>query len=182
MSKIGRKPIPVRDVQIDIQGQSIHYKGPKDSGIYVLPQELEVTLLDKNLNLKPSLAGVRDRNINRAWGLHRALLAAKVQGASVEFVKQLEIIGLGFKAVLSGKKVTFSLGYSHKIDFDIPDKVSFDIDKTGQKITVKSSDKELAGLVCSKIKAFRLPEPYKGTGIKLSTDVIVRKAGKTKSA
>lgn len=114
--------------------------------------------------------------------MHRALISNEIKGAAEDFVKVVQINGLGFKAALSGSKIVFSLGYSHKIEFDLPKEVALEIDKPGQKLTFKSADKELLGHVCSQIRALRPPEPYKGTGIKLLTEVLVRKAGKTKSS
>jgi large subunit ribosomal protein L6 len=110
------------------------------------------------------------------------LLANEIHGADVGFVKQLQINGLGFKAALSGNKVVFTLGYTHKIELPLPKEVSLEIDKTGQLLTFKSFDRMVLGEVCDKVRSFRVPEPYKGTGIKYSDEVIVRKAGKTKAA
>ena len=120
--------------------------------------------------------------MNRIWGLNRALLANNIQGCQQEFEKAVQINGLGFKAAVSGSKVVFSLGYSHKIDFELPKEVTLEVDKTGQKLMFRSSDKEMLGQVCSKVRALRPPEPYKGTGIKLESETIARKAGKTKAA
>src|ERR1700722_3551279 len=183
MSKIGRKAIPVKNVQITIKGSEINYKGPKASGVYELPAELTATLADGLLMLhKNEQAAASKKDINRSWGVHRALLFNTISGASVDFEKTVKINGLGFKAVSSGNNLVFSLGYSHKIDFPLPKQVSVAIDKTGQILTVKSSNKELAGSVVSKIEALRPTEPYKGTGIKEATKPIFRKPGKTKSA
>lgn len=184
MSKVGRKPVPVGGVSVEIKGQDIHYKGKKTSGVYTVPSSLQITLEDGAilLTLHPeSKKTEKIKDLNRIWGLHRALLFNKITGSDVEFEKKINIIGLGYKAVLSGKKVTMTLGYSHKIDFDLPEKVSLEIDKSGQNLTFKSSDKELVGKVCSTVRSFRPPEPYKGTGVKLATEVIARKAGKTKA-
>ncbi len=186
MSKIGRKPIIVDGLQIDIKGSEVHYKGPKESGIYVLPRELSAHLEDNKLFIKATkekqMTRKQERGINRVWGLHRALLASNLLGAVREFTKEIQITGLGYKAVVSGKKLVFSLGFSHKIDFELPQGISVEVDKTGQKIIVKSSNKFLVGQVCSEIKFLRKSEPYKGTGIKLATEEIRRKAGKTKAA
>ena len=180
MSKIGRKPIDITNVQVEVKGQEVHFKGSKDSGVYVLPDDLGAVIEEeKNLKLqvkKPS------RDANRLWGLHRALLSNKIQGAHAEFEKLVEINGLGYKAAVSGQKVVFSLGYSHKVDFELPKDVSLSVDKTGQKLTFKSTNKELLGQVCGLVRSLRPPEPYKGTGIKLATEVVKRKAGKTKAA
>lgn len=179
MSKIGRKAIDIDSVKVEIKGNEVHFKGPKNSGVYIVPPILSVTLDNNLLQLQ---AQEDSRDARRLWGLHRALLANCIKGASTGFEKNLVIEGLGFKAALSGTKIVFSLGYSHKIDFELPKGVSLEVDKTGQKLSFKSYDKALLGHVCSEIIALRPPEPYKGTGIRVSTQVIVRKAGKTKAA
>jgi len=114
--------------------------------------------------------------------MHRALLANAIKGADVGFEKQLKIIGLGYKAALAGNKIVLSLGYSHKIDLPLPKEVSLKIDKTGQLLTFASHDKAMLGEICDKVRSFRTPEPYKGTGIRYTTEEVVRKAGKTKGA
>lgn len=181
MSKIGRKPIDVGEAQIEVEGQIVRYKGAKGSGVYELPGFIKVELDDKKLKLtipKKELS----RETNDAWGLHRALLANAIKGVDKGFEKQLKIIGLGYKAALSGDKVVLSLGYSHKIDLPLPKEVLLEIDKTGKLLTLKSSNKALLGEVCDKIRSFRPPEPYKGTGIRYATEEVVRKAGKAKTA
>jgi large subunit ribosomal protein L6 len=181
MSKIGRKPISIKDVQVDIDGDLIRYKGKKATGQYKLPHGLKVEKI--NDQMIRIMATEKSSDINRLWGLHRALLANKLRGADIGFEEQLQIIGLGFKAVVSGRKVVFSLGYSHKIDFDVPEDVTLEADsKAGQNLTVKGLDKERVGLVADQIRSLRPPEPYKGTGIKLKNETIRRKAGKTKRA
>jgi large subunit ribosomal protein L6 len=182
MSKIGRKPINIKNVQIDLKGNQIHFKGKKSSGVYELPKELKAEVND-NSQLTLS-AAVKSQEANRLWGLHRALLANKIQGADTGFEEQIQIVGLGFKAsVPSGRKVVFSLGYSHKVNYELPEDVTLEVDaKTGQNLTVKGVDKERVGLVSSQIRSLRPPEPYKGTGIKLKSETILRKAGKTKNA
>lgn len=181
MSKIGRKPIKLNGVAVEIKGQDVHYKGPKASGVYHLPSELHARVEDSSLYLIPAkdMQGMGQKqisNVNRAWGLSRALLANELGGAAQAFEKMLEIHGLGYKAALADKKVILTLGYSHKIEKDIPAGVSMEIDKSGQKVKVTCSDKNLLGEFCSKIRALREPEPYKGKGIKLQTEVIFRKA------
>jgi len=182
MSKIGRKPIDISKLQVEVKDGVVHYKGGKQSGVYELPVELVARVEDGKLYLSPTEAAASKREINRIWGMHRALLANALGGAVKDFEKAVEIKGLGYKAVKSGKKLVLTLGYSHKIDFDMPEGVSVDIDKTGQALTFKSPNKELVGLVCSRLRALRAPEPYKGTGIRLADEVIARKAGKAKSA
>lgn len=179
MSKIGRKPIDISGVTVEINGNDISFKGKKMSGTHTLPALLKAEVVDGHL----VITSVRKTaETNRIWGLNRALLANKIIGAQTGFDKQIRIVGLGFKAIVQGPKLQFSLGFSHKIDFDLPADVTVEIDKTGQLLTCRSSNKESLGLVCSKIRALRPPEPYKGTGIQYANEVIRRKAGKAKSA
>ena len=179
MSKIGRKPIDIGAAKVEIKGQEIHFSGKNGSGVHTLPDVLEAKLDGKQLVLK---AKNMSREAKRVWGLHRALVANKLRGVQANFEKLIQIEGLGFKAAVSGSKVVFTLGYSHKIDYELPKGVTLEVDKTGQNLTFKSADKELVGHVCSLVKSLRPTEPYKGTGIKLSTDVTLRKVGKTKSS
>jgi len=113
--------------------------------------------------------------------MNRALLANKIKGVETGFEQKITIVGLGFKAQMAGQKLTLTLGYTHKIDYTVPKEVSIEIDKTGQLLTVRSSDKFMLGNVCDAIRSFRPPEPYKGTGVIREGEVIVRKAGKTKA-
>ncbi len=178
MSKIGRKPIDISGVQVEVEGHEVRYKGSANSGVYVLPEILSARVEDNRLFISAAknLKELKRREINRIWGLHRALLANDLQGAKVEFEKEIEIVGLGYKVILSGNKLVFSLGYSHKIDFEVPKDISFSINKSGQKLVGKSCNKELLGKICSKICDLRVPEPYKGTGVKLTSTQIIRKA------
>jgi large subunit ribosomal protein L6 len=179
MSKIGRKPIALGAVQIEIKGNQIHYKGKKASGVYELPKSLNVVVEGAMLKL---VAAQNETRINEVWGLHRALLANKLRGSEEGFERQLRIVGLGFKATITGKKMQLSLGYSHKIDYELPSEVTVEIDKSGQLLTFRSSDKNLLGDVCDQVRSYRPPEPYKGTGIQYANEVLIRKAGKAKSA
>jgi len=179
MSKIGRKPIDIKGVKIDINNQSLHYNGAKGSGVYELPEILDVEINGDALRL---VSNKKSRDANRIWGLHRAILSNKIKGVQEEFLYKIQIVGLGYKAKQTGSKLEFSLGYSHKIDFDLPKEVTVTIDKSGQNLGFKSVNKELLGLVCSKVRSFRKPEPYKGTGIKFENEVLLRKAGKTKGS
>jgi large subunit ribosomal protein L6 len=182
MSKIGRKPIDIGSAKVEVKGHEVHYSGKKGSGTFILPSEMSAHLDGKKLALSFDKKDVPTAQANRIWGLNRALLANKINGCQQEFEKVIQITGLGFKAAVSGTKVVFSLGFSHKIDFVLPKDVSLEVDKTGQRLTFRSPDKQLLGLTCSQVRALRPPEPYKGTGIKLETEIIARKAGKTKAA
>lgn len=184
MSKIGRKPINVENATILINENAVQYKGPKSSGSYMLPNGLlarvDGKILSIEIDKKICSSNKQINDIKGAWGLHRALLANRIKGAIQGFENVIEIKGLGYKAAVAGKKITFTLGYSHKIDVEIPEGIIVEIDKSGQKIVVRSFDKELAGQFCSEIKFLREPDAYKGKGIKLSTDIITLKsAGKS---
>ena len=180
MSKIGRMPIAIDGVKVELKGQEVHCTASKSSCVYLLPEELSSEVSEDNKEL--FVRAAKDtKDTNRLWGLHRALLSNKIHGISKGFEKLLEINGLGYKAKLSGNNIEFSLGFSHKINFELPEGVSLETDRSGQKLTFKSQDKELLGHVCSMVRALKPPEPYKGTGIKYATEVINRKVGKAKS-
>lgn len=179
MSKIGKKPILLTSAKIQIQGKAVTIAGPKITLVHELPEGLSASVEGKDFFVRAEKNTRQDRMV---WGLHRALLANKVKGAETGFEQKVTIVGLGFKAQLSGKKVTLTLGYTHKIDYELPDAVTLEVDKTGQMLTFRSSDKFMLGNVCDAIRAFRPPEPYKGTGIVRAGEVIIRKAGKTKAS
>lgn len=177
MSKIGRKPISTQGLTVTVDGQNVSYKGSKKSGTYLIPDCLKIS--HENNELVLALTNSQDKKNNNLWGLHRALLNNELLGAQQEFVKDVVIVGLGYKGELKGDTIIFSLGYSHKIDFKLPKDVSVVIDKTGQNLTIRSTDKFLVGDVAQRICALRRPEPYKGTGVRLKDEVIHRKTGKS---
>ena len=179
MSKIGRKPIKFSSAKVEIKDRQVSINGPKGKFTYEIPAVLQIRMEDNSIFLSPT----KDtRENNAVWGLHRALLANKIKGAEAGFEKTVKIVGLGYKAQPAGKKLNFSLGYSHKIEFALPEGVEVDVDKTGQQLVFKSTDKLLLGNVCDKVRSLRPPEPYKGTGILVGDEVIIRKAGKAKAA
>lgn len=181
MSKVGRKPIDIGAVQVEVKDHAIHYTGSNASGVYELPALLKAEVADKKLTLVFTNGDMSDKDNKMVLGLHRARLANIIQGAHKKFEKVLKINGLGFKVVKkSDKELHFSLGFSHKIDHMLPAGIDFEIDKTGQLLTMRSADKETLGLECSKIRFLREPEPYKGTGIQYLNETILRKVGKAK--
>jgi len=181
MSKM-KQPIDISDVEVKVEGQKVIYKGKEASGEHILLDYLDAKIEDKKLTVVCKRADDKSfvRRNKNFWGLHHALLANKILGAKKLFEKQVKITGLGYKAQLSGNKLNFSLGYSHKIDLEFPKEVQIVVDKTGQLLTLKSAQKDLLGASCDRIKSLRPTEPYKGTGIKLADEVIIRKAGKSK--
>lgn len=182
MSKIGRKAIDISGVQIDINGQDVHYTGIKSAGVHALPSDLKVEIRDGALFIKPDASSSKTtRLLYRDWGLHRALLNNKINGARKMFAIDVAIIGLGYKAVPSGDKLVLSLGKSHKIDFDLPKNVTVSIDRTGQKLTFESSDNIVLGKTVSLLKKLRPTEPYKGTGVRRVDDIVLTKDSKKKA-
>lgn len=178
MSKIGRKPITLSSASVQVTGNSLVISGQKGKHTHELPEVLTLEQTGKELKLSMKEDTMANRMV---WGLHRALLANKVQGVEIGFEKIVRIVGLGFKGQLTGNKFVFSLGYSHKIDYTLPNGVTAEVDKSGQVLTLRSIDKGLLGGACDTIRSFRKPEPYKGTGIIRDGEVVRRKAGKTKA-
>lgn len=180
MSKIGRMPIAFSSAKIALEGKKVFIEGPMGRFSHELP--LEVDMVIEGNTIKLDVPDRMSKKHKMLWGLHRALLANKVKGVEVGFETKMIIVGLGFKAVLQGRNMTFSLGYTHKIEYVLPEGVTVELDKTGQLLTVKAADKFVLGNVCDAIRSFRPPEPYKGTGIRKEGEHIIRKAGKTKGA
>lgn len=181
MSKIGRKGIPTRDVQVTVREAEVQFKGKHGAGVYTLPSEFSARIDGDMLYIDPvGMTAISDlsKKVKAAWGLHRALLAAKIAGTVEPFERQIQIVGLGYKAIAKGNQLECSLGYSHKILFTIPEGVTVTIDKTGQKLSLKSQDSALVGHVVSQLRALRPPEPYKQTGIRRVGERIRQKAGK----
>ena len=178
MSKIGRRPIVLHTAEVKIDGNRLVIKGPKGQHEHDIPKGVLVTHEDKRLHISVSGDSAKERAL---WGLHRALIANKVQGVEQGFERKMKIVGLGYKAQVSGKKVTLTLGYSHKIDMELPEGVKMEVDKTGQQLTLSSTDKFILGNICDAIRSKRPPEPYKGTGVMYADEILQRKAGKTKS-
>ena len=180
MSKIGRKPIFFNVASITVSNNVVSYKGKEASGTYEVPKEFEIICNNDNLTIIPAEFTKYKKDINMVWGLHRALLNNLIMGSTKLFEKQLKIEGLGFKADLQGRVITFSLGFSHKIEYTLLDEVSIEIDKTKQNLILRSAKKDILGKVADEIRRFKPVEPYKGKGIYYSDEKIIRKAGKTK--
>lgn len=175
MSRIGKQPVVVPEkVQVAFDGAKINVKGPKGEMNFEHHSGVTVAQEGGEIIVKP----VDDSNKNRAlWGLTRTLIYNMVTGVTDGFTKGLEFTGVGYKAAVSGNVLTLNLGYSHPINYELPEGVSAKVDKTS--ITLSGISKELVGFAAAKIRSFRPPEPYKGKGIRYSDEVIIRKAGKT---
>jgi large subunit ribosomal protein L6 len=175
LSRIGKKPIPIKDVTITKTEGAIKVKGKLGELEMKIHPNIQVDVTKEEIIVtRPN-----DMKENRALhGLTRALINNMVQGVTVGYMKSLDIVGVGYKAEAKGDAVLFTIGYSHPIFFMPPAGIKIDVPAPTQ-LKVSGYDKELVGLIAAKIRSFRKPEPYKGKGIKYSNEVIVRKAGKT---
>ena len=179
MSKIGKINISIPDkVKVALAGSNINIEGPL--GKKSLSIDLETFELDikdgKEISLKPKKI---NQNTKRLWGMNRSLLNNAIIGASKGYEKTLELVGVGYRAALKGKQLNLQLGFSHDINFDIPDTVKITVEKQ-TTLKIIGFDKQEVGMIASKIKALRPPEPYKGKGIKEKGQYILRKEGKKK--
>lgn len=177
MSRIGRMPIAIpKGVEVTIEpGNLVTVKGPKGVLRRNLPADMQIATEDGQIVVRrPSDA----RHHRALHGLTRALLANMVTGVSEGFRKDLEIVGVGYRAELQGQKLVLSLGYSHPVEVEPPEGITFEVERGGRKFSVLGIDKELVGEVAAKIRAKRPPEPYKGKGIRYAGEYVRMKAGK----
>jgi large subunit ribosomal protein L6 len=176
MSRIGRKEIPLpKGVEVRQDGNAVVVKGPKGSLATPLVPGISVNVENNVV----TFARTNEENKTRAFhGLMRALVANNVHGVSEGFKRELDIVGVGYRAEVKGKEVVFQLGYSHPVRFPVPEGIDITVDgKTGH-ITVIGIDRQKVGQTAAEIRSLRQPDPYKGKGIKYSDEVIRRKAGK----
>ncbi len=175
MSRIGKKPVNIKDVEVKLDGNKIRVKGKLGELERTIHPNITVEIEGDTLLVKRP----NDLKANRALhGLTRALIQNMVTGVSEGYTKTLDIVGVGFRAELKGSNLLLNIGYSHPIYFIPPKEIKLEVPAPTQ-IKLTGIDKELVGLVAAKIRSFRKPEPYKGKGIKYSDEQIVRKAGKT---
>jgi len=179
MSKIGKININVPDkTKIAITGNSLNIEGPLGK------KTLSIDMKVFDLNIKEGKEiSIKPKKINdetkRLWGMNRSLLNNAIMGVNTGYEKTLELTGVGFRAALKGKQLNLQLGYSHDINFDIPENIKITVEKQ-TIIKISGIDKQLVGMITPKIKTFRTPEPYKGKGIKELGQYILRKEGKKK--
>ena len=173
MSRIGRKPIPLpAGVKINSAGGKVEVQGPKGKLLVLVPPQIKLEQKDG------VLTAVRDNDDHRALhGLARALLANAVTGVTTGFKKELDIVGVGYRAELKGKSVAFALGKSHPIAFDIPEGIQVTVDKQTH-IVVSGADKAQVGQVAADMRSLRPPDPYKQKGVRITGERLKKKAGK----
>jgi large subunit ribosomal protein L6 len=179
MSRIGRKPVEIpKGVQVSITKDSVQVKGPK--GTLNLKRHQAVDIKQGKEDGKDVIVFERtgeDGKERAAHGLMRALVGNMMKGVTTGFGRQLEINGVGYKAEIKGPKIVLSLGFSHPIDYQLPEGVAAKVDKNF--LILSGIDRQAVGAVAQKIRSYRPPEPYKGKGIKSVEETILRKAGKT---
>jgi len=177
MSRIGKRPIPIpKLVEIKLENGLLTVKGPKGMLTRRINPNVKVAIDGDRILVS---AADKTRESRSLHGLTQVLIANMVTGVTEGFERILEIVGVGYRAEVKGRTAVFNLGYSHPINFELPDGVEAKVEKT--KIILSGIDKELLGKTAAEIRILRKPEPYKGKGIKYADEVIRRKAGKTGS-
>lgn len=176
MSRIGKMPIAIpAGVKVAMEGAEVKVQGPKGKLSQKMPERVMVAVEAEQIVVtRPS----DDKDDRALHGLVRSLINNMVIGVTQGFTKELEINGVGYRAEISGKKLTMALGFSHPVVYDLPEGIEVEVEKQ-TRVIVKGIDKQLVGSAAAKIRSFREPEPYKGKGIKYADEHIVRKAGKT---
>lgn len=181
MSRIGKKPIEIPSgvtVNIDEKANVITVKGPKGELKQAIDRDIKLEMQDNTLNITRPSDQIRHRSLH---GLYRALINNMVEGVTNGFKKELELVGVGYKATNQGNILDLALGYSHNIMLALPEEIKVStVTEKGKNpiISLESIDKQLLGQVSAKIRSFRKPEPYKGKGVKFVGEVLRRKAGK----
>lgn len=177
MSRIGKAPISVPDkVSVSLNGLAVTVKGPKGELSRTLPDGVSIAQDGNTIVVSPTSSHRRSRERH---GLCRTLVANMVEGVSQGFTRKLEIVGVGYRAAVQGKKLVVSAGYSHQVEMDPPAGITFAVDGN-TTVLVSGADKEIVGNEAAKVRAIRPPEPYKGKGIKYAGEYIFRKEGKKK--
>ena len=179
MSKIGKINISIPEkVKVVLTDSNVNIEGPL--GKKSLNIDLKTFDLDikdgKEISIKPKKV---DQTSKRLWGMNRSLLNNAIIGTSKGYEKTLELVGVGYRAALKGKQLNLQLGFSHDVNYDIPENIKITVEKQ-TTLKISGSDKQEVGMVASKIKSYRPPEPYKGKGIKEKGQYILRKEGKKK--
>ena len=177
MSRIGRKTIPVpAGVTVSIDGQQVSVKGPKGELAAVLVDNVEVSQGEDGIQVSPRSTSNTDRSM---WGMSRTVVNNLVSGVNEGFSKKLQINGVGYRAQMQGRKLVLNLGFSHDVEYAVPEGVDVACPVLTE-IIVSGIDKQKVGQVAAEIRAYRPPEPYKGKGVKYSDEYIFRKEGKKK--
>ncbi len=175
MSRIGKLPVAIPEkVKVAVNGAEVTVEGPKGKLSKSFDQSVTVSVEDGNVIVAP---GSNSRHSRAMWGTARSIIEGMVEGVQKPYERNLEIEGVGFKAQLKGKVLDLALGYSHPIEYNIPEGITVTVDG-GTKVKVEGSDKHLVGQVTADIKSFYPVEPYKGKGVRIVGEYVRRKEGK----
>jgi len=177
MSRIGKKPVVIpAGVSVTLDGQTVTVKGPKGQLSWTVVDEIVVTQEADALNLALRADTTRARSM---WGLSRTLVANMVQGVTQGYEQALELVGVGYRAAMSGTSLTLQLGFSHDVKMEAPQGITFVVPKQTE-IRISGIDKQLVGEIAARIRKIRPPEPYKGKGVRYAGEKVRRKEGKKK--
>ena len=177
MSRIGKKPVPLpAGVVASIDGKLVKVKGPKGELSVTLVEEVDASIDEHGITVTPR------KEMDRAaqmWGLSRTLVSNLVQGVTEGFTSKLEILGVGYRAAVQGKTLQLQLGFSHDVNYPIPEGITIAAEKP-TLLTISGINKQLVGQVAAEIRSWRPPEPYKGKGVRYEGEYVRRKEGKKK--
>ena len=179
MSKIGKINISIPEkVKVDLSANNVNIEGPLGKKSLNIDSKIfDLDIKDgKEISIKPKKV---DQNTKRLWGMNRSLLNNAIIGTSKGYEKTLELVGVGYRAALKGKQLNLQLGFSHDVNYDIPENIKISVEKQ-TTLKISGADKQQVGTVASEIRSYRPPEPYKGKGIKEKGQYILRKEGKKK--
>ena len=177
MSRIGKKPVTlIKGVRASISGQTVEVKGPKGTRSFTAGDDVTLTIEGETIKVTPRGMSKRAR---QQWGMSRSMVQNLVDGVSTGFKKEMEIQGVGYRAAMAGNVLKLSLGYSHEVNFEVPQGVTVSAPKQTE-IIVEGIDQQLVGQVAANIREWKKPEPYKGKGIRYKDEFVFRKEGKKK--
>ncbi len=179
MSRVGKQPIKIPSgVKVDVKNRLVNVEGPKGKLKHELPAGVAIVMESGVMKITRDDA---HEGASALHGLTRTLVHNMVHGVSQGFSRELEVVGVGYRAATKGNVLTLTVGYSHPVDYKLPDGIQAKVD-ANTKITIAGADKMLVGMVAAKVRSFKPPEPYQGKGIKYANEVIARKQGKAAGA
>jgi len=176
MSRVGRNPIQIpTGVDVKLQGNIVSVKGPKGQLSWNLPSGISISMQDKRIKVERQSETKQDKSLH---GTVRNIIANMVSGTSAGYQRVLDISGVGYRAQVQGKKIVFTLGYSHLVEFQLPEGISAEVDKKQTQVTIQGIDKQVIGQVAANIRGLRPPDIYKGKGVRYANEFIKLKVGK----
>jgi large subunit ribosomal protein L6 len=178
MSRIGKKPVVIpQGVKVEFKDKTVLVEGPKGKLGKIVSDRIGIEIKDNLVNISRSTDTKLDKSLH---GLYRALIANMIKGVTEGYVKELEIIGVGFKAAVAGNNLTLNLGFSHPVNFPIPEGIKIETPKPTQMV-IRGIDKEKVGQLATEIRAIYPPEPYKGKGVRFVGEYVKKKIGKAQA-